>query len=107
MKLQFPRKSNRQFPHYFSEIRGLKRKNIAESKRVPAALTSGVKEAIKRRKAAFRKWKSCPNEKSNIRGAKKNMVKTPRQTIKFFQTLYIQSRESTKGRLLDHSIMRK
>lgn len=40
----------------------LGRKGTTRSKRIPAWLTSGVKEAIPGKKATFRKWMSCLNE---------------------------------------------
>nr|GFB50161.1 hypothetical protein [Tanacetum cinerariifolium] len=41
-----------------------RRKGSTKSRRVPAWLTSTVKEAIKGKEASFRKWKSCPNEEN-------------------------------------------
>ncbi|XP_061469435.1 uncharacterized protein LOC133378834 isoform X1 [Rhineura floridana] len=88
------------------------RKGTARAKKMPAWLTSEVKEALRGKKSSFRKWKSCPNEenkkehklwqkkcKKTIRNAKKEFEEHIAKNIKtnnkkFYK--YIQSRRPSR-----------
>lgn len=65
----------------------LNRKDTTGSRRLPIWFTHGVKEALKDKKAFFKKWKPCRNKESG-KGAKLGLNKcklTIRVTRKYYE----------------------